>query len=79
MHASAASCYNVGMADKWLTTKQASELTGYHIDHVRRLIKTGKVKSRKVMRDWQISQSDLLVYVRKTEKLGAKRGPKVNA
>jgi excisionase family DNA binding protein len=68
--------YNVGMTDEWLTTQQAAQLTGYHRDHIRRLILAGKVKAQKWGRDWQVDRADLLAYVRKAEKLGAKRGPK---
>ena len=64
------------MANKWLTTPEARELTGYHINHIRRLVKTGRVKGRKVARDWLVSRADLLAYVRKIERTGRKRGPK---
>ncbi len=64
------------MADKWLTTSEAAELTGYHRDHVLRLIAAGKVKARKFATIWQVSRADLLAYVRQVEKIGARRGPK---
>ncbi len=64
------------MADKWLTTKEAAALGGYHVEHVRRLISSGKIKARKWGRDWQVDRADLLAYIRRQEKLGAKRGPK---
>ena len=64
------------MTETWLTTQQAADLTGYHRDHVRRLILAGKIKAQKWGRDWQVDQVDLLAYVDRTEKLGAKRGPK---
>jgi len=64
------------MADKWITTQQAIELTGYHVDHIRRLVKSGRVKAQKWGIQWQVNKADLLAYVRKVEKIGAKRGPK---
>jgi excisionase family DNA binding protein len=63
------------MAD-WITTAEAVKLTGYHANHIRRLIKTGKVKGQKWGRDWQISRASLLAYMRQVEKMGSKRGPK---
>ena len=62
--------------DDWITTKEAAEISGYHINHVRRLIKSGEVKGQKWGRDWMVSRSSLLAHIRKAEKLGAKRGPK---
>ena len=63
------------MAD-WITTTEAVSLTGYHVNYVRRLLKTGKVKSQKWGREWQVSRSSLLAYVQKIENMGRKRGPK---
>ena len=67
------------MANNWLTTSEAAQLAGYHVNHILRLIKAGKIEARKVMRDWQVSRSSLLAYVRRTEKMGKKRGAKRNA
>lgn len=63
------------MAD-WITTGEAVELSGYHIEHLRELAREGKLKSQKWGREWQISKSSLLKYMRQCEKLGGKRGPK---
>jgi len=63
------------MAD-WITTREAAKLSGYHPEHIRRLIKTQKVKAQKFGEVWQIDRHSLLDYVRKSEKAGAKRGPK---
>ena len=65
--------------DDWITTKEAAELSGYSMKHVRWLIISGKVDGQRFGRDWQISQVGLLAYIRKAEKLGAKRGPKPGA
>ena len=34
------------MADDWITTRQAVELSGYHPDHLRRLIRRFGVMAR---------------------------------
>ena len=62
--------------DDWISTTEAAEISGYHINHVRRLIKSGEVKGQKWGRDWMVSRSSLLAHIRKAGKLGAKRGPK---
>ena len=64
------------MAQDWITTAEAVELSGYHINHIRRLLKSGEVLGKKWGREWMVSRSSLLVHIRKAEKLGAKRGPK---
>ena len=65
--------------DDWITTKEAAEISGYHIKYVRRLIKDGKVNGQLWGRSWMVSRSSLLAHIRKAEKLGAKRGPKTGA
>ena len=64
------------MAD-WITTAEAVRLSGYTIQHIRLLTRSGKVKAQKWGREWQVSKTSLLAYLRQAEKLGAKRGPKV--
>lgn len=63
----------------WITTAEAVQISGYHVNHIRKLLKAGKVKSQKWSRSWQISRSSLLAYIRSVEKQGAKRGPKTSA
>ncbi len=64
------------MAEDWITTAEAAELSGYHRKHILRLIIAGNVKARKFGPVWQVNRVSLLAYVRKAEKSGAKRGPK---
>ena len=61
---------------EWISVTDAAKLTGYHPDHLRELIREGKVKARKIVTVWQIDRASLSAYVRKVEKMGAKRGPK---
>jgi excisionase family DNA binding protein len=65
------------MAQDWITTAEAARLAGYHVEHIRGLARRGAIKAQKWARDWQISKSSLLAYIRKVGKLGKKRGPKV--
>ena len=64
------------MAEDWITTEQAAELSGYHPDTIRELLRNGQVNGRKWGRDWQVSRASLLAYIRNVGKLGEKRGPK---
>jgi excisionase family DNA binding protein len=64
------------MKDDWITTEDAASISGYHVDHVRRLIREGKVSARKWMRDWQVSRASLLDYISRMEEQGKKRGPR---
>jgi len=64
------------MTQDWITTEEAAEISKYHSEYIRKLLQTGKVTGQKWGREWQISRSSLLAYIHKTEKLGAKRGPK---
>lgn len=65
--------------DDWITTNEASALSGYHPDHLRRLIRAGLVKARKFGIVWQVERKSLLAYMRAAEesedkRRGAKRG-----
>ena len=61
---------------EWISVTEAASLSGYHPEHLRELIRAGRVKARKIVTVWQIDRASLLAYVRKAEKLGEKRGPK---
>lgn len=59
-----------------ITTTEAAQLTGYARDYVRQLVKSGKVKGKRLGRDWLIDERSLLRYKATLTKQGAKRGPK---
>jgi excisionase family DNA binding protein len=65
------------MADEWLTVTVAAKLIGYHPDHIRRLIRAGKVKADKFATVWRVDRRSLLAYIKAAETQGAKRGPKL--
>jgi excisionase family DNA binding protein len=63
--------------EDWITTQQAAELSGYHPEHLRRLIKQGDIEARKVSIVWIIHRPSLLAYLDQAEQSGDKRrGPK---
>ena len=49
--------------DEWLTTQEAVDLTGYNAEQVRRLARTGKVKTKKWGTVWMIHKASLLEYI----------------
>lgn len=64
------------MAEEWITIATAVELSGYHPDHLRELMREKRVEARKFATVWQVNRISLLAYMHRAEKLGAKRGPK---
>lgn len=62
--------------EDWLTTYEAARVSGYNPDYIRQLIRSQKVLGRKWGLSWQVSRLSLEQYVKKVEKLGARRGAK---
>jgi len=67
------------MASDWITTAEAATLSGYHVEYIRKLLQTERVKGQKWGHEWQVSRSSLLSHARRAEKAGAKRGPNPKA
>ncbi len=61
------------MAQEWLTTEQAADLSGYHPDHVRCLLKAGDIQGRKWGQAWQVNRVSLLEYINDMKTKGEKR------
>jgi excisionase family DNA binding protein len=59
------------MENNWITTAEAAQLTSYNPEHIRRLVRTGKVKGKKWGREWMVDKNSLITYL---ESIG--RGPK---
>lgn len=55
----------------WITTAEAAQLTGYNNEHIRRLVRSGKIRGRKFGIVWQVDRTSVLKYL---ENEG--RGPK---
>jgi excisionase family DNA binding protein len=60
----------------WISVSDAAKLTGYHPEHITRLIRQGKLKARKIITVWQVSKSSLLAYSAQAEHISKKRGPR---
>lgn len=65
------------MAEEWITTVQAAEMSGYHINHIRRLIRFGDVQARKFGPVWQVNRQSFVDYLETAQSTTDKRwGPK---
>jgi excisionase family DNA binding protein len=47
----------------WVTVQEAAKISGYHPEHIRRLIREGAIKARKFSIVWQVNRESLLAYV----------------
>ena len=65
--------------EEWLTTFEASRISGYHPEYIRQLIREKKILGRKWGLSWQVSHQSLREYVEKLEAVGDRRGPKPKA
>lgn len=63
---------------EWLTVREATKLSGYDPEHIRRLVRDGKVAARKVSIVWLVDRKSLLAYLDKAHKSDDRRyRPKV--
>ena len=62
--------------EEWLTTFEASRISNYELDYIRKLIRAGKIEGRKWGQSWQVSRQSLLDFLEEREKQGMKRGRK---
>ena len=61
------------MAEDWITTAEAAKLSGYHVNHIRRLVRTGEIQAQKFGPVLQVDRNSLLAYMRAAEKSSDKR------
>lgn len=63
--------------DEWITTQEAADLSGYHVNYLRKLIRRGDIRGRKISIVWLINRRSLLEYMAQAEESDDKRrGPK---
>jgi excisionase family DNA binding protein len=62
--------------EEWLTTYEAARVANYDPDYIRKLVRAEKIKARKWGQTWQVHRDSLFEYLKKTEMLGDRRGPK---
>lgn len=67
------------MIEEWISINDAAECSGYHPEHLRRLIRDGIIDARKFGPLWQVNYRSLMEYKAIAEKSDDKRrGPKVD-
>jgi excisionase family DNA binding protein len=65
------------MPENWITIQEACQMTGYNAEYLRRLIRNGKVKARKVSIVWVVDQDSLQDYASQNkDTTDRRRGPK---
>ena len=64
------------MAEIWITTSEAANISGYHPDYVRKLLKSDKIVGRKWGQTWMVNRESLSAYLKTVQSKGKKRGPK---
>jgi hypothetical protein len=62
--------------EEWITTVESCKISGYHINHMRLLIRKDKIIARKFGPIWQVNRASLIEYLKSVEEQGKKRGPK---
>jgi excisionase family DNA binding protein len=50
--------------EDWITTSEAAQHSGYNAEYIRRLMRNGKLVSRKFGTVWQVSRQSLQAYLR---------------
>jgi len=59
--------------DELLTLAQAAERYGFSHVHLRQLAQSGRLKARKLGRDWVTTPADMEAYIRSRRKTGRYR------
>jgi len=55
--------------EEWLTVNEAAELSGYHPEHIRRLVRQGAITAKKFSIVWMVSRESLFKYKKSQEKV----------
>ncbi len=57
----------------YITADEAADISGYDVQHVRRLMRAHRIKGRKAGLVWLIERESLHEYLAKVEALGTKK------
>jgi excisionase family DNA binding protein len=67
---------NDSTPNDWITTAKAADITGYHVVHIRRLVREGQIVGKKFGRDWMVGRESVKIYANRMKELGpAKHAP----
>ncbi len=59
------------MANDWISTTEATELSGYHPEYIRQLIRQGEIQANRKGTMYWIDRGSLLSYLQKAKKTKA--------
>jgi len=62
----------VNLAD-YVTSEDAADISGYHVNYIRRLLRQGKLKGRKFGNVWFIVRESLQEYLRIVQQMGGQK------
>jgi len=62
--------------DNWITTTEASKISGFHVEYIRRLIRGGHINARKWGKEWMVDKQSLIDYQKQDNKPGPKPSSK---
>ncbi len=58
---------------EWISVKEAAEISGYHPDYVRRLVRQGKLEAERKGPMYWIDRASLEAYLEEMRRLGTQR------
>jgi len=61
------------VAEGWITTSEAVDLTGYAPEYLRQLARKGAIETRKFAGRWLFNRDDLLGYKARMDALGRRK------
>ena len=64
------------MADEWITTTEAANISGYHIEYIRHLTRNGLIDAKKWGREWMVNLKSFQEYLASERKPGPKPSSK---
>ena len=57
----------------WITTREAAEISGYHVNYIRRLIRAGKIAAEKKGNAWWVDASAFRSYIEAAQQKADRR------
>jgi excisionase family DNA binding protein len=63
--------------NEFISTEEAAEKLGYHVEHIRRMMREGSIQGLKIGRTWLVRREALDSFMKRTAKM-AKHDPRRN-
>lgn len=62
--------------ERWIVLTEAAEISGYHPDSLRRLLREGNLAGKKIATVWLVDRQDLMRFMAEAQERGVKGRPK---